>query len=137
ALDKIGPPDKGDLSVLTGSLKDPKVEARLYAATSLGKMGAEAQSAAPALIDALKDSETSVRQAAARSLGKVGGDAKDQVLPALAETLKDADREVRVAAEEGLESLTPLTAADVPVLLKILDSKQPEARIAAAHALGK
>jgi HEAT repeat protein/S1-C subfamily serine protease len=135
-LGRMGPKAKlaaGDLGKL---LKDPQELPRRMALEALAKLGPDARPAAPALVEALRDSDASIREEAARVLGKVGPDVKSQAFHGLAMALSDSVKGVRVAAAEALSNLGPLEPADLPVVLKVLKTGDPEARVSAARALG-
>lgn len=76
---------------------DPGV--RAVAATYLGIIHEESESAVPALIEALKDENAEVRTAAASALGSFGA-AADTAVPALRRAA--ADKDENVAREAGL-----------------------------------
>jgi HEAT repeat protein/S1-C subfamily serine protease len=137
ALDRIGPPEQGELNLLTTSLSNERPEVRSYAAGAIGKMGGNGRSATPALIKAAKDPDSGVRQNALRALGKVGSDSKDALLPILDNAFKDSDREVRLAAGDALASLDTLSATDLPRLQELLKNTDGGVRASAARALGQ
>jgi HEAT repeat protein/S1-C subfamily serine protease len=137
ALNKIGPPDRSELTLLRECLKDHDPRIRSYAAAAAGKLGPEASSVMPVLVQVARDGNVEVRQNATRALGKMGTDAKDTVLPVLMDNLKDSDRDVRVAAAQGLTSLEALGVGELPLLINLLKHQDSEARVCAAHALGQ
>jgi HEAT repeat protein len=137
ALDKIGAPDKVELSFLRDALQSARPQARAYAAAALGQIGSEARSAVPDLLKVIKDSEASVRQQATRSLGRIGADSKETVFPSLQEALKDKDANVRVAAAEAIAASETLASSDVPLLLEMLKHKDMEAQAHGARGLGR
>jgi HEAT repeat protein len=138
-LDQLGKPDRADVPLLRTALQDKNERVRTYAAAALGKLGNDARAAVPELIKALQDSVPLIRQYAAQSLGKVGADAKESVVRALTDVLKDEDKGVRLAAAEAMTLvLSPLAAADLPVVLEeLLGHKDVEAREHGVRALGQ
>jgi HEAT repeat protein/S1-C subfamily serine protease len=134
ALNKIGPPEKKDLNLLTDGLTDTNPEVRGYAATALGKLGRDGRIYLADLLKAKKDAESSVRQAVIRSLGQVGRYDKETVMDALKDGLKDGDKDVRVAAADSIVVLGP-TAGDIPVLKECLKHQDSEVQMAGARAL--
>ncbi len=73
ALEGMGPPDLELLDRLTSLLTDEKAEVAYWAATLIGRLGADAAAAVPALTAALQNSpHQNVRQRAAWALGAIG-----------------------------------------------------------------
>jgi predicted Zn finger-like uncharacterized protein len=137
ALNKIGPPEKADLTALTTALQDLHPELRSYAARALGQLGADARPAVPALLKAARDRESSVRQSVVRALGNFGTEAKDAILQVIAEALKDSDRDTRRAAGDALASLGVLGVNELPMVRDLLKHQDTEIRSSAARALGQ
>ncbi|MBX9787327.1 MAG: HEAT repeat domain-containing protein [Pirellulales bacterium] len=101
ALEGVGRPPAGSAAELAKLLADSRPDVAYWAATLLGRLGANAASAVPALAAALKaTSGTSVQERAAWALGKVGppaSAAKTALTKAAA--VKDQPRLARLAAE--------------------------------------
>jgi hypothetical protein len=95
---------RSDVSALIEKLRDPDAGTRRAAATALGQLGAEAESAVPELAKALTDPDAYVRELAALALGHVGAEAKSAV-PALNKALKDPDHLVRAEAAKALSKI--------------------------------
>jgi HEAT repeat protein/S1-C subfamily serine protease len=134
ALNKIGPPEKKDLKLLSSGLSDTNAEVRSYAATAVGKLGRDGRLYLTDLLKVKKDSEASVRQAMLHSLGQVGRYDKETVMDALKDGLKDTDRDVRVTAAESVVTLGP-SAKDIPLLIDCLKHQDVEVQTAGARAL--
>jgi HEAT repeat protein len=124
-----------DVNDLVKQLKAKDEEQRRLAAKSLGEMGADAKTAAPALVLALKDDDLFVRRFAAHSLGEISPDAKIAV-PALKSALNDGKKEVAGAAAD---SLGKLGGEGVKVLGDVIknDKLDVELRRKAIVGLGK
>ncbi len=75
-------------------LQNPTWYVRRNAAETLGRFGAEAQSAVPALIVALTDTSAHVKRKAAKALGNLGASAKLALRP-LTDALKDTSEGVK------------------------------------------
>ncbi len=129
-------PEDVDLKEAVRLLGSDRSAWRERAARDLGKMGADAATAAPALVKALRDDEHSVREAAADALGLVGVK-DDSVLRALERTLKDPWPSAQIAAAASLGRLDPAGKSGLPVLLGYLrgSGKDPRAREAALRGL--
>jgi HEAT repeat protein len=100
-------------------LQSNKVEVRTFAASRLGRLGAEAKAAVPVLAAALRDREAGVREQAALALGKIGH-AAWTAAPGLGQALKDRDAGVRRQAARSLGELGPDAHAAVAPLLGAL-----------------
>jgi serine/threonine-protein kinase len=90
---------------LGAGLAHPAPQVRLFAAESLGQMGAAARSAVPALSQSLEDPDPGVRSAAAKALGQVGK--RDPALVgSLSRVARTDDFEpVRAAANHAVQEL--------------------------------
>lgn len=126
----------GELAVpaLTGVLAHKDETVRAGAATVLGDIARQAQSAAPALIAAVGDPEASVRRNAAEALGTIGAVAPDPV-PCLIDALTDGDPGVRTAAVFALCRLGPSAGDAVEALEGVLDDDNRYVRADALFAL--
>jgi HEAT repeat protein/S1-C subfamily serine protease len=137
-LGAMGPKAKNAVDALMKLLQDPDKLAKKLALTALGNIGPDARPACDALLAVLKDpADASMREEAARALGKIGSAIKSRAFPALTAALDDHDKSVRLAAVEAMASMGPLDAGDLPVVLKVLKSTDPEFRAPAARALGQ
>ncbi len=107
------------------ALRDPSVDVREVAASSLGAAGKEA---IPALVAALGDQGGVVREAA-RSLGQIGADA----IPAVTAALLDRrSSKRRVGAVSALAAIGPPA---LPTLIDVLED--PTLRVLAADAIAE
>jgi hypothetical protein len=131
--DKIPERKAGLLRSLQDQLKDKSPAARTEAATSLGKLGAEAAPAAGALAGLLGDPSPNVRAAAAVALAAIGPGA----VPALTEALRSENAGTREAAIEAFALAGPKGKGGVPALIAALQDKAGSVRRGAALALGK
>jgi HEAT repeat protein len=92
-----------DLVQLTANLGHADVAVRVYSATMLGWLGADAEPAVPALIRMLGHDDCRDRRMAALALGNIGPAACDAV-PALLDLVNgDSDDGVREMAAEAVE----------------------------------
>lgn len=136
-------PTTGELQAIIAVLtSDAAVQARVDAATMLGRLGAAGGPTSPAAAEAvdhlsaaLSDKEKSVRAAAARGLG---GLSLAPGATRLLSALDDEAAEVRQAAQEGLDrllgDLDDQTATGV--LVDALDNGSATIRAAAVKGLG-
>ncbi len=113
------------------SLKDPHEQVRVYAAASLGAIGADSQEVVAALVEVLMQGGEAARSAAA-SLGRIGPEARDAV-PALEDALKRGPG-WWVAAK----ALGKIGGAEVvPILTRALKSGNGDIRLESARQLGE
>ncbi|CAN5399955.1 hypothetical protein BH23ACI1_BH23ACI1_05830 [soil metagenome] len=87
------------LPLLTEGMQDPDAGVRAVAATYLGIIQEQPDTAVPALLAGLKDPQADVRRASAEALGSFQSSA-DRALPALQRATRD--RDPQVAREAGL-----------------------------------
>src|SRR5947209_2461138 len=111
-------------------LQDRKAANRAQAARELGALGPKAKAAIPALIDALDDDKDVTREAVL-TLIEIGPDAVQPLVAALAGT---SDKRA-IGAAKVLEQLRDKAVPAVQGLIKALDSKSADVRIAALDAL--
>ncbi len=112
-------------------LTDPEEQLRVYAAASLGDIGADSKEVVAGLIEVLLQGGEAARSAAS-SLGKIGPKARDAV-PALEDALKRGPG-WWVAAE----ALGKIGGAEVvPILSNALRNGNADIRLAAARQLGR
>lgn len=72
ALEELGPPDAQDLAAL-GTLLTAQGDAAYWAATLIGRLGAQGASAVPQLVKTLAEgTSTAARERAAWALGEIG-----------------------------------------------------------------
>ena len=114
---------------LARSLYDLRSDVRLAAAEALGVIGAPA--AVAPLSRALESKEWRMRRAAADALGKISDPG---VIEPLAGALADKEGAVTTVAAVALGRIG---APAVPAVTKLLAHQTPEARAAAAYALGR
>jgi hypothetical protein len=94
------------VQALIGQLKDADADARHAAATSLGKMGANAKAAVPALIQRVADDVWGSQGNVANIDNAQGNTSKDAALAALKQLAPD---KVEEALIEGMKSTSPRT----------------------------
>lgn len=95
----------------------------------------QAQFDTQGLIEALKNDDAGIRKRAAAALRTMGA---TEAIPTLQELLKvEQDPDARHAITAALDHLLPEQSEKVPALIAQLQSKQPEAVIYAARALGE
>ena len=105
ALEELGPPPVPDASVLATLLGNENADVGYWAATLLGRLGAEAASATPALASAVSNSvEMSVCQRAAWALGKIGPPACD-ALDALRQAAASSNPRLARLAQRAVDQL--------------------------------
>lgn len=92
-----------------------------------------------ALLSALSSEEPKVRTAAwslTPSMAWPGDEARTALAERLAESLKGDDQGTRLAALTSVQDIDLNIEATLPVLLELLDSKDPETQILTAQVLG-
>ena len=100
ALEELGEPSVGDVSALSGMLKDPSADSVYWAATLLGRLGLQGAAAVPQLTHLLdSQSEVASRQRAAWALGKIGRPAATAMDALRRATENDNPRLVRLAGQ--------------------------------------
>ncbi|HYT87396.1 MAG TPA: HEAT repeat domain-containing protein [Gemmataceae bacterium] len=162
ALRRLGAVAVGPLGK---ALTDEQAAVRQGAAQALALLGAEAKEAVGTLADAVKEAEPEVRVAALAALGAIGPDAKE-ALPVLvkalevkhletqlqaysaimlisiddpdklAAILRDVTQRMRWATPYLLRQFGPKAQHAVKPLIKLLENRDPNVRLAAAVALG-
>ena len=130
-------PPKALVEALRMALGDPAPDVRATAAAALGRLGRQAEEAAPALLAAMKEETPEVRILSATSLGRVApGDEKAIETLGLALT-GDPDVDVRNAAASGLGAMGPQAAAAAPVMIRALNDRDGTVRVHVIVALGR
>ena len=105
ALEELGPPSVSDLGELTPLLGDTNADVGYWAATLLGRPGAEAAAAASGLAAALSGpADIAVRQRAAWALGKIGP-AAAEALDALKQTAADDDPRLARLSQRAIDQI--------------------------------
>ncbi len=107
-------------------------ELRREAIRAIAALGPAASSALPELVRATRDENEEVRFWAVTAIGGLGVAAR-KAAPALVTVMADDVRRVQEAARRALEALGP---AATPVLLPVLQSRDPWLRANAAEAIG-
>lgn len=108
ALEELGPPAVSDVGYLTASLDDPRTDdhgadVAYWAATLLGRLGAEAAGAVSGLAAALSGSaDMAVRQRVAWALGKIGP-AAAEALGVLRQTAADDDPRLARLSQRAID----------------------------------
>lgn len=136
ALDKIGPPLKEYLPLLTSALSAKSLSARRYAAQSFAERLSAPEEAIPGLVALLNDTHAEIRTYAARSLQRVGEKAKPAALGPLVALAADLDPSVREAASKAIKAFGAPTFEDIPSLKPHLADKSPQVRSEAMSLLG-
>lgn len=144
ALMKMGPASRPAVPALTTAVGDRTRLVRVYAILTLMRLGPGARPAVPALIAALADGENhttlnkfhfTILEVAALALGRASAGTADGV-PTLQEALTAAkDDRMRRAVAEALGEVGPPARSTVPQLQALLDSPDPDVRLAADEAL--
>jgi HEAT repeat protein len=106
---------KNDVTIetLIENLQDPDQIVRIHAATVLGSMGEDAESAVPALVDLVTKGDIHDRKLAVLTLGEIGP-AAEEAIPALFAAIEDEDdglAELAVAALEQIDLVDDDAAA--------------------------
>ncbi len=105
ALEGLGAPAAADTKALAALVANPALDVGYWAATLLGRSGAEAKPAVAELATALANhGELAVRQRAAWALGKIGPDARAAV-PTLETAAKNSDARLARLAAEAIEQI--------------------------------
>lgn len=117
-------------------LRKGSAQARVDAATALGRLGPDAIDAVPDLIVAAGDQDVGVRLAAVKSLGQIGGGAK-AAISNLVGNLIDSSPEVQLAAVDALEAIGLPARGDIRVLKAAAESKNSRVRQYVVAVLGK
>jgi HEAT repeat protein len=128
-LGVIGGASPETVPTLVSALRDSDWWVRLYAARSLGILGAK--SAFTGLIGALRDENVDVRRSAAYALSRLE-EAAAEAVPALVATLEDP-----VVGGVTAEALAKVGAAALPALQQALSSESETVSGRAAYALKK
>ncbi len=103
-LESLGPPASGDVTALAELLEAGHGDIAYWAATLLGRIGAEAAAAIPALVKTLaKEDSPSARERAAWALGQIGV-AKKDAIDALQKAAEHASPRLARLAQEALDS---------------------------------
>lgn len=129
ALVRIGEPAAPPL---VASLASDDLDAVIWSAYALGKIGPSAASAAKPLTVALQSPDRDLRAVAARSLGQIRATEASAIV-ALAAALKDDDARVCRHAAVALGAISPPAREAAPNLIAAL--KNESARVPAREAL--
>jgi HEAT repeat protein len=137
ALAAIGEGAKEAVPALTQALADntdPNI--RVFLAQALWFVAKDQATALPVLLDIIQDGKLrpDIKGPAANVLAYMGPAAR-AAQPALARLQDDPDEALRAAVAVAIDRIGPVTADDVPALLKGLDSTNLTHRRAAAQTL--
>ena len=124
------------IPALTDAVRDEHWWVRAVAASTLARMGAEAEEAVPALMSAMRDEHWWVRRNAAEGLGMIGAYSGDLVR-AMSEAVGDSDYRVRRNAALALAKIGPEADAAVPDILPLLSDENRYNRFYGGLALRK
>lgn len=124
--------------VLTLFREDPNDGVRTNATGALWEIGPDSTITVEEHLELIDNQDVYVRLYAAFVLGyfKPVSSQEKAVIQALTHAVRDQDNTVRWVALKGLARLGPLAGAAVPVLLELLDDKDPAIRSAAVTTLG-
>jgi len=123
-----------EVAAIADNLYSESPADRAYAASELGRLGKEAQTAVPLLIDRLEDPDWQVRRQAAEALGTVGdGSAVKPLIDVLSD--RNGEWAVRTAAARSLGELGDARA--VEPLVAVLNDMNAHVRHMAVIALGQ
>ena len=109
------------LPKLLSGLTDSDASVRYWAATGIGNIGVDAESAKPAITDALNDSSPSVRIAAARAIAKLGG--STEAIEVLKSELDSEHEWGRLAAAIVLDEMDEEATPAIPMMKKALQGQ--------------
>jgi HEAT repeat protein len=130
-------PSKIRVEALRMALGDPDPIVCATAAAGLGRLGRQAEEAAPALLATMKDERPEVRVQSATALGRVApGDEKAIETLGLA-LAGDPDVDVRNAAASGLGWMGPQATVAAPVMIRALNDPDETVRVHVIVALGR
>ncbi len=139
AIDEIahrGPAAAAAVPKLVGLLTAKSAEARWHSARALAAMGAKAAEAVPTLAKSLGDADPLVRGQAAHALGQIGT-TDNKVLNELGKLIADPDLRVRRATVAAWRNLRPGPKVSIPILVKVLEDVQPNAKVEALMAISE
>lgn len=122
---------------ITEALRDRNLYVRIYAARSLGQLGANAKEAIPALVGLLSDATPQVRIEASKSLSLIGLEGHTDVLPNIAKLLQDSNSGVRLHAIAAVGTLKQDALSTSSTLLGLVDDEHPAVRREAVKSLQK
>lgn len=117
--------------------KDITYSSRLNIVATLGKIGREAQAAAPIMMTHLNHRDRRIQLAAAEALLKIDERQSSVVVPFLIEYLRRTDQWDRDRAAEMLGQLGPKAKAAAPALREATKDADPRVRANATEALKK
>jgi HEAT repeat protein len=120
---------------IKASLKIQELDALIERSPYFVGWGLGGQEVVPTLVERLKSPDSKLRADAAQDLGQLQPAPAGTVAP-LRLALRDADVFVRVCAAHSLATVAPDDTEAVPMLLRTLDEKDPNNRLAALVALG-
>jgi len=127
--------DKEILAALLRRLLDSHDKHARYAGVELaGRMGAEAQAAAPRIVELIHDADPNVRLSAMENLGRIHPDPAVAV-PVLVKELQGLNG--TMFAANGLGLMGPDAKEAVPALIRALQYEDDNTRGDAARALGQ
>jgi HEAT repeat protein len=116
-------------------LNSPGKQKRIEAARSIGRLGGEAKSAAPALIDAARHEDARLRVCAVSVLVQIEEDAATALTKRALDT--KADRLARMEALKRLKALNSNATKVVTDLIVLIKDHDPEIRHEACIVLGR
>ena len=126
------PPPTNALPALEAALDDQDSEVRRTATVALGAMGAEALSAVPTLTKLFEHEEFATRFAAALAVQKI-----DPTNAGFQSVLTEALDAGELGTIVAVGEMGPDGAWAIPPLEKLLEHRNPNARILAAQSLGQ
>lgn len=125
-----------EISALTRELRAIKVDRRVHAAQTLGRLGPSAAPAVRALVSALSDPSFAVQAEVLITLAHIGPAARDAI-PGLILVLKGKDSRLYGGVIDTLGAIGHDAAASVPLLLDFLKGDDQQLATSACLALLK
>ena len=122
-----------DLPMLLSMARAEDKVTRFQGLAGIGQLGPEAKETVPFLIETLNDRDWMIRSLATFALGEMGPEAMPAA-PKLLELLSKADDEL-LSLAIAIRKIHPDPVATVPLLIKGLDTDQPNARYRLIQAL--
>ena len=130
---RVVPKDKKYDPIILKACRDSDPDVRMYGYFAIKKIDAREDGVVDALFDGLRDPAPDVRRAVASSLGEINP-FPNSLLPTMAKLLTDPDEQVR---RMMLSAFSNLQGIGVPALMRHIDTKDEELRLAIVNVLGQ
>ena len=127
------PKDRKYDPVILKACSDRDADVRMYGYFSIRKIDAREEGVVEALFDGLRDTVVHVRRAVASSLGEINP-FPNTLLPTMVKLLTDPDEQVR---RMMVSAFSNLQGIGVPALMRHIDTKDEELRLAIVNVLGQ